>query len=200
MFSPSTRRMVEYGLIGLAIAATLIVGLQVRPHDFLPSKGMLQIAIQSNPSAPSGPLIVACHGMKRGNVTLTSIVVSITSVSIHRSGNMNITGDWVSISNHPATLDLLQLTSSTQLGSTDVSEGTINIVRIDVESTATGSGSNGTISIVVSGSHFDVRLDAGVVEGKTTNVSIDVTPHIVCQGTGQFRLTPELHASSAQPD
>ncbi len=169
------------------IAIALIAGLQIRPQNILPSTGTLQISIQAD------PLTVTCHGSQGRNATLTSLVVNITSVSVHRSGALNLTGDWIPLNDTPRTLDILQLTTVAQLGSTSVKEGTINIVRIDVAS-AKGSSNNGPVNLVVSSDHLQAEPNAEVNGGMTT--SIVVTPHVVCEGNGTFRLTPELTATS----
>ena len=177
--------MVEYGIVGLAIAAVLIVGLQVRPQNLLPSTGVLQISIQSD------PFVVTCHGHGRGNVTLTDLMVNISSVEVHRSGVLNTTGDWIPLANVPKTVDILQLNSITQLGSTSVDEGTINIVRIDLTG---ANANNGQAQLVVSSDHLQAEPNAQVTGGMTTTIT--VVPHVVCQGNSTFRLTPELTASS----
>ncbi|MBO0888626.1 DUF4382 domain-containing protein [Candidatus Bathyarchaeota archaeon] len=138
-------------------------------------------------------MTVACHGKQSGNVTLTSLVVAISSVKVHRSGALDLTGEWISLSDTPQTVDLFQLKTTTQLGSTSVEEGTINIVRIDV-SGATASSDKGPIDLVVSGNHLQAEPAASVNGGMTTNIT--VTPHVVCEGNGTFRLTPELTATS----
>lgn len=178
----------QYGVIGLVIAAALIAGLQVRPQNVLPSQGMLQISIQGDPNA------VSCHGH---NVTLKSLEVNITSVSVHRSGALNLTGDWITLSNTPKTIDLFQLTSVTQLGSTSVEEGSINLVRIDVSS-ATASLADGPVKLIVSSGHLQVDPSAQVSGGMTTRIV--VMPHVVCEGNGMFRLTPDLTATSTTTD
>jgi hypothetical protein len=96
-----------------------------------------------------------------------------------------LTGDWIPLNDTPRTLDILQLTTVAQLGSTSVKEGTINIVRIDIAS-AKASSNNGPVILV--------EPNAEVSGGITT--SIVVMPHVVCEGNGTFRLTPELTATS----
>jgi hypothetical protein len=87
----------------------------------------------------------------------------------------------------------LQLTTVAQLGSTSVKEGTINIVRIDIAS-AKAASNNGPVNLVVSSDHLQAEPNAEVSGGITT--SIVVMPHVVCEGNGAFRLTPELTATS----
>jgi hypothetical protein len=178
----------------------MIAGLQFRPQNVFPSNGMLQISIQGNPFTVSDPLTVTCHGMHNHNVTLSTLTVNITSVSVHRSGALNLTGDWIPLTNSPKTINILQLTSLTQLGSTSVKEGTIDIIRIDVTPIATASSDSGPISLVVSSSHLQVEPNAQVNGGMTTNISIAVTPHIVCEGNNVFRLTPELSTTSTSSE
>src|SRR5216117_2214310 len=182
--NPATKRLAQYGIVGLAIAASVIAGLQIIPPNFLPSTGILQISIQSD------PVIVSCHGMNAENVTLTSLVVNISSVRVHRSGALNLSGEWITLNDTPRTLDIFQLNSVTQLSSRSLPEGTINVVRIDVASAT----ANGSITLIVPPGHVQAEPSAQVIGGMTT--SIVVMPHVVCTGNGKFLLTPELTASS----
>jgi len=133
-------------------------------------------------------------------------VVNISSVDAHRTGALNLTGDWIPIPGAPKTLDLLDLKSFTQLlGSTSAPDGVINLVRITVGPTATaGIGtSSGTSSatVTVSSGHLDAQTSAQVTSGKVTSITLEVIqPHVVCEGNGVFRLTPELTATSRTTD
>jgi len=184
------------------IAIALIAGLQVKPQSFLPSMGTLQLSIIGDPLT-SDPLSVTCHGSHGGQVqNLTSLVVNISSVQVHRTGALNLTGDWLNITTFPNTLDLLQLKSFTQLlGSTSVPDGVINLVRVTVGPTATASvvGAS-SVPVNVSSGHLDAQTNAQVTSGKVTSITLEVVqPHVVCDGKG-FRLTPELTAISESMD
>jgi hypothetical protein len=204
-----TRQLVGYGIVGLVIAVALIAGLQVRPQTILPTTGQVQISITGGPLI-TDPLSVTCHGnanqrSQRDQVeNLTSLVVNISSVQVHRTGELNLTGDWITLSNAPKTLDLLDLTSFNQLlGSTSMPDGVINLVRLTVGSTATaGIGiGTGSKSVTVSSGHLDVQTNAQVTSGKVTSITLElVQPHVVCQGNGDLRLTPELTATSETTD
>src|SRR5260370_2819252 len=141
----------------------------------------MQVSIQRD------TLTVACHGSQGHNVTLTSLVVKITSVSVHRSGALNLTGEWIPLNDTPRTLDILQLTSVMQLGSTTVKEGTINIGRIDVAS-ATASSNNGPLNLVVSSDHLQANPNVQVNGGMTA--TIIGTLSVVSQRNVTLRLTP----------
>ena len=198
-----TKKLVGYGIVGLLIAVALIAGLQVRPLSVLPSMGTLQISITGDPTT-SDPLSVTCHGNSSHSgqggqiLNLTSLVVNISSVQVHRTGELNLTGDWITIPNPPKTLDLLDLKTFTQiLGSTSVPDGVINLVRLTVGSTATAGVSTGSKTVTVSGGHLDAQTNAQVTSGKVTSITLElVQPHVVCQGNGDLRLTPELTATS----
>jgi DUF4097 and DUF4098 domain-containing protein YvlB len=197
-----TKKLVGYGIVGLVIAVALIAGLQVRPQSVLPSMGALQLSIARDPST-SDPLSVTCHGMIRGGPVqnLTSLVVDISSVQVHRTGALNLTGDWLNVNATPGTVDLLQLKSLNQLGSISLTDGVINLVRLNVSSTATAATSTGSVSVTVSSSHLDAQVNAQVTSGKVTSITLEVIqPHVVCQGNNDFRLTPELTAISEKTD
>ncbi len=153
------------------IAVALIAGLQVRPQSLLPSAGTLQVSITGDPLT-SDPLNVTCHGSHGSLVqSFTSLNVTISSVEAHRTGALNLTGDWIPIPGAPKTLDLLDLKSFTQL---------------------LGSVSSG---------HLDAQTSAQVTSGKVTSITLEVIqPHVVCEGNSTFRLTPELTAISQTTD
>jgi len=184
------------------IAIALIVGLQVRPHSFLPSTGTLQVSITGDPLT-SDPLSVRCPDGHGGQVqNLTSLVVNLSSVQVHRTGELNLTGDWIPVPGAPKTLDLLQLKSFTQLlGSTSVPEGVINLVRLAVGPTARADIGTSSATVTISSGHLDAQTSAEVTSGKVTSITLEVVqPHVVCEGNGTFRLTPELTATSKTTD
>ena len=163
--------------------------------------GTVQISMARDPST-SDPLSVACHGMRGSpGQNLTSLVVNVSLVQIHRTGALNLTGDWLNVSGTPKTVDLLQLKSLTQLGSISVTDGVINLVRLIIGPTATGGTNTGSVSVTVSSSHLDAQVNAQVTSGKVTSITLEIIqPHVVCQGNGDFRLTPELTATSKTAD
>ena len=189
--------------MGLVIAVALIAGLQVRPQSLLPSAGTLQVSITGDPLT-SDPLSVTCHDSHGSLVqSFTSLNVTISSVEAHRTGALNLTGDWIPIPGVPKTLDLLDLKSFTQLlGSTRAPDGVINLVRITVGPTATaGIGTGGSATVTVSSGHLDAQTSAQVTSGKVTSITLEVIqPHVVCEGNSTFRLTPELTAISQTTD
>ncbi len=180
--------------MGLVIAATLVAGLQVIPSNVLPSTGTLQVSLASDPST------ITCSGHRPVNVT--SLVVTINSVSIHRTGAFNLTGDWISVTGFPKTIDLVSITSTSKfLGSISLPEGELNLVRIDVAFVnATTTENSSPTNVIVSSGHLQAEMSTQVVSGKITNLVVRVVqPHLVCEGNGQLRLTPELTATSSGP-
>jgi uncharacterized protein DUF4382 len=179
--------------------------VQLRPQTLLPSTGQLQVSIVGDPQT-SDPLSVACHGNgNRGgqnnqaqNISITSLVVNVSSIQVHRTGALNLTGDWVTLSDAPKSLDLLNLKSFDQLHtSTSLPDGVINLVRLTVGPTATAMIGTSSRSVVVSSGHLDAQTNAQVTSGKVTSITLELMqPHVVCEGTGTLRLTPELTVSS----
>jgi hypothetical protein len=166
--------------------------------------GTLQVSITGDPLT-SDPLSVTCHGSHGGQSgqvhNLTNLVVTVSLVQVHRTGALNLTGDWLNVTASPRTLDLLQLKSLTQLGSISVTDGVINLVRLIVSPTATADTNPGSVSVTVSSSHLDAQTNAQVTSGKVTSITLElVQPHVVCEGNGDFRLTPELTATSKTTD
>ena len=132
-------------------------------------------------------------------VNFTSIVVTIGSVQVHRSGALNLTGEWITVTNAPKTFDILQLKNVVQLlGSTKISEGTITIVRLNVTSTVATTSQLKSVPLVLSSGKLEVQPGSNVEvrSGMTTQVTVDFQPHVVCEGNGTFRLTPVLVATA----
>ncbi len=180
--------------MGLVIAATLVAGLQVIPSNVLPSTGTLQVSLASDPST------ITCSGHRMVNVT--SLVVTISSVSIHRTGAFNLTGDWIKVTDFPKTIDLVAIAGTrTPPVSLSLPEGEFNLVRIEVAFVNATTTSNPSPSnVIVSGGHLQAEMSTQVVSGKITNLVVRVVqPHLVCEGNGQLRLTPELTATSSGP-
>lgn len=179
----------------------------MRPQSILPSMGTLQISITGDPTT-SDPLSVTCHGNSshsgQGSQTLnlTSLVVNISSVQVHRTGELNLTGDWITIPRAPNTLDLLTLKTFNQiLGSTSMPDGVINLVRLTVGSNATAGIGTGSKTVTVSSGHLDAQTSAQVTSGKVTSITLEIVqPHVLCQGNGDLRLTPQLTATSESMD
>jgi uncharacterized protein DUF4382 len=200
-----TKKLIAYGAVGLVIAIALIAGVQMRPQNLLPSTGQIQVSIIGDPMTRD-PLSVTCHGNSTHgaqnsqvqNITITSLVVNIASIQVHRTGALNLTGDWATISDAPKSLDLLNLKSFDQLHtSTSLPDGVINLVRLTVGPTAVAMIGTSSRSVVISSSHLDAQTNAQVTSGKVTSITLElVQPHVVCEGNATLRLTPELTVSS----
>ncbi len=181
--------------------------MQARPQNLLPSTGKLQISITGDPLT-SDPLSVTCngnpsHGSQKDQVqNLTSLVVNISSIQVHRTGALNLTGDWITISDAPKVVNLLNLKSFDQLhGSTSLPDGVINLVRLTVGPTATANIGTASETVIISSSHLDAQTNAQVTSGKVTSITLElIQPHVVCEGNGALRLTPELTATSETTD
>ncbi len=179
--------------MGLVIATAVVAGIQFRPANILPSNGRLQVLVTD------APLTVDCPHQ---TINLTSLVVTIGSVQVHRSGGLNPTGEWPTVLNAPKSFDILQLKNVTQfLGSTSIPESTITLVRLNVTSVTASTTGGKSIDVVLSSGKLEVQ-PVGSVEvrsGMTTSVVVDFQPHLVCEGNGTVRLTPVLAASSRGP-
>jgi len=177
----------------------------MRPQNLLASTGQLQVSIIGDPSTVD-PLSVSCHGNtshngqsnQAQNVSITSLIVNISSIQVHRTGALNLTGDWVTLSDAPKSLDLLNLKSFVQLhGSTSLPDGVINLVRLTVGPTAVAMIGTSSRTVVVSSGHLDAQTNAQVTSGKVTSITLElVQPHVVCEGNATLRLTPQLTVSS----
>ena len=194
LLHPATKKLVEYGVVGLVIATAVVAGVQYRPANILPSNGTLQLLITD------APLTVNCPHQ---TINLTSLVVTIGLAQVHRSGGLNLAGEWVNAMKAPKSFDLLQLKNATQLlGSTSIPESSITLVRLSITSTNATTTQGKSIDVVLSSGKLEVK-PGGSVEvrsGMRTSLVVDFQPHLVCEGNGTVRLTPVLVASSKGPE
>ena len=201
-FNPAAKRLVEYGLVGLAVAAVLIAGLQLRPTGVLPSTGTLQIAFTDSGAGVTmmSPPSSVCHS----SCNATSVIVTVTSVEVHTSGIGNMTGEWtaVCLDKVPMTIELVKLQSVTQvICDSSIKPEAITNVRLNVSSaTATIAGASKPLTVPSGKLEIPISPIANVEAGKTTTVVVQFQPHIVCTGRGSCKLTPVLHAKPQGPD
>lgn len=193
---PMTKKLVEYGFVGLVIATAIIVGVQLRPANILPTNGILQIRITDD------PLVVTCPG-SRPSMTLTSLKVTISSIEARATEGLRLTSELVPVSGGTETIDILRLVNVTALiGSASVSERTVVSVGLNVASVAATTSSGTHPQLVLSSDKLEVPLGSNgeVRTGMTTSVIISFQPHVVCEGNGTLRLTPVLSATSKGPE
>ena len=190
---PATKSMLQCGLIGLALGGGLLGALQARPATLLPFQGSISIQI-ANPSVEfaSNPGPNGCHG----DCPVSSLNLTIDSVSVHRSGELNLPAGWLQISQAPTTLDVAKITGLGQLvGQGSIPPGFINLIRLQVSSaTALGPNTDGPRPVLVPSGKIDVVLSPSgqVKSGKLTTVFLRFQPRIECSGNGNgdCRLRP----------
>ena len=193
MLDPATKSMLQFGLIGLALGGGLLGAVQIRPVTLLPFQGTVSVQI-ANPSVEfaSNPGPNGCHG----DCWVSSLNLTIDSVSVHRSGELNLTAGWLQISQAPTSLDVAKITGLGQLvGEGSIPPGFINLIRLQVSSaTALGPNTNGPRPISVPGGKIDVVLSPSgqVKSGKLTTVFLSFQLRKECggNGNGECKLKP----------
>jgi Domain of unknown function (DUF4382) len=205
-FNPATKKLFEYGLIGLAIGAALVAGLQFRPPTVFPSQGTLDIRLTAGVPVlqlfTQSPPSDACHG----HCNATSINVTITLIEVHTSGIDNMTGTWAPVctANIPLTIDIVKLVTVTQfLCGANLQPDTITNIRLTVSSViAKISGEPAPVSLSLPSGKLEIPMSplAQIEAGKTTTIMVEFSPHIVHEGNGQYKLTPVLDATTTGPD
>ena len=203
-FNPATKRLFEYGLIGLAIGAAIVAGLQLRPIGIFPTQGILQIYLTDGVPVVdfSQPQLSSCHG----NCSASSLNVKITAIEVHTSGINNMTGVWTAVcaKQLPMTVDLVKVMDiAKNLCGASIQPDTITNVRMTVDESSitaqiTGVGFK---NCTVPSGKLEIPLSplAEIRAGKTTTITVDFQPHIVITGTGDCKLTPVLHATTTGP-
>lgn len=185
---PASRKLLEFGLIGLFIAGALALGLEYKPTNIFPTSGTLIVEITDTPfGIPSG---FPC-----GDCVATSVNVTIDSVKVHRAGVLNMAGETIEVLKTSTTLDLLKVTNTTQiLGSLSVHEGQITSVQLHVVEAKAKLMGRGVVVLAVPSGDLKVNFQsfASVKGGLTTSMVIDFQPHVACQGNEDCKLTPVL--------
>ena len=191
---PATKKLLEYGLVGLVIASAIVVAAQLRPASILPSNGSLQVLITDD------PLTISCPG-REPSVTFTSLNFTVSSVEAHWTGTLSL-DKWMPVTGAPTSIDILQLKNVDKvLGSTSVPEGTVTSVRLNISGVAATTTTGAHPELVVSSGKLEVPLASNgeVRAGMTTSIVVDFQPHVVCEGNDRFRLTPVVIATSRGP-
>jgi Domain of unknown function (DUF4382) len=204
-FNPATKKLFEYGLIGLAIGAVLIAGVQFRPQSLFPSNGTLQIRLTSG--VPVAEITFDPPTRGCGNCNVTNLTLTVTSMEVHTSGIDNMTGMWTPVCTGqlPMTLNLSKLVTVTKsLCGQSFRPDSITNLRLSVFSANATIVGFGFRSLTVPSGKLEVPFSpvTQIEAGKTTTVTVEFEfqSHIVCQGNGDCKLTPVLHAISSGPD
>jgi len=214
----ATRKMVYYGLLGLLIAGSTIAVFREAPQvvrvpiPILVKDGTLSIYFKSIPSdissnqgmmnsglltstLPVGPLLSIQLGF-----TIVSLNVTIDSVMAHMSGTNN--SGWMQVSRGSMTIDLLKPSSVSVLIASDmVPEENVTMIQLHVSNAiATVADPLGLLSlqaVVVSSGNLRIQLDSGaIVKAQLATSVVAYRPHIVVEGNGTIRLTPDLRVDS----
>ena len=179
---PGTRSMLQFGLVGLAIAGALLGGLQARPATVFPLNGTIAVQLID---APPGSSSANCHA----DCPVSSLKVTINSVRVHREGVLNLTGGWFTVSEGSRTVDITKLANAGELiGEGDLPPGVINLVRVNVSSAIATLASNGmSVSVRIPSGKIDVMLNTGaeVRSGKITTIVLDFPSVVACEGNSQ---------------
>ena len=187
---PASGKLLQFGLIGLVVAAALVAGFELKPAGILPVNGTFIIEITN--VAPD----ISAPGFACGDCEVTSLNVTVDSVKIHRAGAFNITGEWVEIVSTARTIDIMRVKNAAELlGSVSLSEGTITSVRLHLtQAVARIAKFEQPNTLIVPSDELKISLHSSAVvrSGMTTTIVVDFQPHVVCQGNGECRLTPVL--------
>ncbi|HEV2119046.1 MAG TPA: DUF4382 domain-containing protein [Candidatus Bathyarchaeia archaeon] len=213
----ATRKMVYYGLLGLLIAGSTITLFHEAPKvlpvpiPILVKDGTLSVYFKNVPSDISGNQGMSNTGPLPGNLpisvhlpkvfTIVNLNVTIDSIVFHKSGG-NDSG-WTDVPSVPVTINLLQPTSvSVLIGSVKIPSENVTMVELHVSKAMAAVSVAGALTltveqVVVSSENLKIQIDSGVsVEPQMTTSIVADRPHIVIQGNGTIRLTPELSVDS----
>ena len=185
----ATKSMLQFGLIGLALAGGLLGALQSRPATVLPFEGMFSVQI-ANPVIQLAQGAGACYS----DCPVTSLNITIDSVMVHREGGFYLTGGWLKISQASTTLEVARITGVSQLiGQGSFPPGFVNLIRLSVSSASALFGTS-VVDVKIPSGKIDVVLSprGEVKSGKVTTVFLNFPLSINCGGNGECRLRPVL--------
>jgi hypothetical protein len=185
----ATRSILQFGLIGLVLAGGLLGVLQVRPATILPFDGAILVQI-AGPSVQFAPTVDGCQN----DCSAVSLNLTIDTVTVHREGELNLTGGWLKISKASTTLDVARITGIGQIvGRASVPPGNINLIRLNVSSaSALIRGTSTPIPVSIPSGKVDVVLSplGHIKSGKFTTVFLDFQLSLSCGGNLECRLKP----------
>lgn len=184
----ASRKLLLSALVGLLLAGSVAVAFEIGPLSVFPVNGTLSIEVTDLP-------VEAAAGFACGRCEVTSLNVTVDSVRVHRSGALNLTGEWIEVLNGSQTFDITQLTNATQLlGSASIPQSLITQIRLHVTSAVAAiSDIEDPVGLTVPSGELKVNMQPLLVRaGMTTTVVVDFEPHVVCQGNGECKLTPVL--------
>ena len=207
----ATRKMVQYGLLGLLIAGSLIAVFRIAPQTIGPfvKDGTLNVYmssiqpdIQGNTIAPFQISLVGTgQNPVKLNPNLLSLTVTIDSVTIHASGESNSSGITRSAS---FTFDVLKpFNVATLISSEKVPVENVTMVSLHVsKAVAALIGISGLMSVKVPSNELKIPVSPAlhVDAQKTSGIVISGAAHVVVEGNGDIMLTPVLHAETTGPD
>ena len=116
-----------------------------------------------------------------------------------------MTGEWTQVcaAELPMTLNLSQIMNVTKnLCGAPIQPDTITNVRLDVSSATAEVLGRGPTPLIVPSGKLEIALSplANVQAGKTTTIFVELQPHVIQEGNGDWKLTPSLQAISSGPD
>jgi uncharacterized protein DUF4382 len=193
----ASRSILQFGLIGLALAGGLLAVLQVRPMVVLPFNGTFSVQVQS-PYAQLSPAADVCF-----DCNVTSLRLTIDSVTVHREGELNLTGGWLQISQSTTVLNTSGITGIGQLiGQASLPPGKVNLIRLNVSSASAEEPGTGPVQLSFPSGRIDVVLSPSgeVKSGRVTTVFLIFPLRISCGGNGDCRLKPVTVARVSGPE
>lgn len=198
----ATKSVLFFGMIGLVIAGSMIAVFQVRPSSIpiLTKDGTMSVYMGGIQSDISGNQDMTGVSQYTGLLAsakpngILSLNVTIDSVSIHQSNAAN--ESWTQISNTRFTFDLLKpFTVSKLIATSRVPQEYITMVRLHIAAaSASVLGAPGVLAVKVPSDDLKLQVTPPIqVRAQlTSSITIAVSAHIVIEGNGQIKLTPEL--------
>ncbi len=205
----ATRKMVYYGLLGLLVAGSIIGAFRLAPSSmvsFLAKDGTLNIYMAGiQPDIPGNTIIPSsspAHDWLQNTVksppTITSLNVTISSVSIHASGDSDT--DWRT-KNVTFTFDVMKPFSvSPLIASFKVPVENVTMVTMHVSKAAASVAGMGLVPVKVPSGDLRINVNAGaeVAGQETTKLTVSGTAHVVFTGMGSINLTPVLQVQKIE--
>lgn len=191
IMDPASRKLFQFGIIGLVMASAVVAGFELRPVGVFSAYGTLVLEISSAPPDISSPPSV-CKSCE-----VESLTVTVESVWAHRTGILNTEGEWVQVLS-TKTFDLTHMVNVNELlGSSSIPPGEITQVRMNVtQAVARFSESSDPVTLDIPSGNLKINLQSALVKaGMTTTIVLEINPHIVCQGNEQCKLTPVLRVA-----
>jgi len=173
-----TMKLTVCGAIGLLIATSIILAVQLVPMPFMPTENTGVLVLKITDAPPF---------MKP-----TSLNITIDSIMVHREGDGNET--WITFDlNGNKTFDLVELENVTDLiGADELPVGNYTMIRMHISGATANVNEEEGVELTVPSEYIKIAVRFSIKDDQTTTILLDITYDSVVVAA-HHHLSPIVH-------